>query len=75
MPDDPSVHEQALARYDIPDEELVLSRGLRGGMAVYLGAPQKATQHHDEAFLLGVVGAVMAALCAFALGAMLTGTL
>ncbi len=75
VPDDPAVHEQALAKYDIPDEELVLSRGLRGGMAVYLGAPQKATQHHDEAFLLGVVGAVMAALCAFALGAIFTGTL
>ena len=27
------------------------------------------------AFLLGIVGAVMAALCAFGLGAMLTGTL
>ncbi len=75
VPEDPSVHEEALAKYDIPDEELVLSRGLKGGMAVYLGSPQKATQHHDEAFVLGVVGAVMAALCAFALGAMLTGTL
>ena len=75
VPEDPSVHEDALAKYDIPDEELVLSRGLKGGMAVYLGSPQHATQHHDQAFLLGVIGAVMAALCAFALGAMLTGTL
>ena len=75
VPEDRSVHEEALAKYDIPDEELVLTRGLRGGMAIYLGSPQKATQHHDEAFMLGVVGAVMAALCAFALGAMLTGTL
>ena len=75
VPEDPSVHEDALAKYDIPDEELVLSRGLKGGMAVYLGSPQHATQHHDFAFLLGVIGAVMAALCAFALGAILTGTL
>ena len=75
VPEDPSVHEDALAKYDIPDEELVLSRGLKGGMAVYVGTPQRATQHHDQAFLLGVVGAVMAALCAFGLGAMLTGTL
>jgi hypothetical protein len=75
VPADPSVHEEALARYDIPDEELVLSRGLRGGMAVYLGAPERATSHHDQAFLLGVIGAVMAALCTFALVALLTGTL
>ncbi|MEX1294883.1 MAG: hypothetical protein AB1Z67_01800 [Candidatus Limnocylindrales bacterium] len=75
VPEDPSVHEDALAKYDIPDEELVLSRGLRGGMAVYLGSPEAATQHHDAAFLLGVIGAVMAALSAFGLGALLTGTL
>jgi hypothetical protein len=75
VPEDPSVHEDALAKYDIPDEELVLSRGLQGGMAIYIGTPQEATQHHDFAFLIGVIGAVMAALCAFALGAMLTGTL
>lgn len=75
VPEDPSVHEEALAKYDIPDEELVLSRGLRGGLAVYLGAPEKATQHHDEAFSLGIVGAVMAAVCTFALVAMLTGSL
>jgi len=69
------VHKDALAKYDIPDEELVLSRGLTGGMAVYLGSPEAATSHHDSAFWLGVVGAGMAALSAFGLGAMLTGTL
>ena len=74
-PEDPSLHEAALARYRIPDEELVLSRGLRGGLAVYMGTPAEATQHHDMAFLLGLIGAVMAAVCAFALGALLTGTL
>lgn len=75
VPEDPSVHEAALAKYDIPDEELVLSRGLRGGMAVYLGAPERATSHHDQAFVLGVVGAGIAAICTFALVAILTGTL
>ncbi len=75
VPQDPSVHREALEKYDIPDEELVLSRGLTGGMAIYLGAPQQATEHHDEAFLLGVVGAVMAAISTFALVAMLTGSL
>lgn len=75
VPEDPAVHEEALARYDIPDEELVLSRGLKGGMAIYVGTPADATQHHDSSFLVGILGAVMAALCAFALGAMLTGTL
>jgi hypothetical protein len=75
VPDDPQVHEDALAKYLIPDEELVLSRGLRGGMAIYMGTPTQATQHHDLAFLIGIIGAVMAALCAFALGALLTGTL
>ena len=75
VPDDPQVHEDALAKYVIPDEELVLSRGLRGGMAIYPGTPAEATQHHDTAFLVGIIGAVMAALCAFALGALLTGTL
>ena len=75
VPEDPDVHEEALAKYDIPDEELVLSRGLRGGLAIYAGTPADATSHHDFAFLLGIIGAVMAAVCAFALGAMLTGTL
>lgn len=75
VPDDPSVHKDALAKYDIPDEELVLSRGLKGGMSIYLGSPQAATQHHDSAFVLGVIGAVMAALSAFGIGAVLTGTL
>ena len=75
VPVDPEVHEEALAKYDIPDEELVLSRGLRGGLAIYAGTPADATSHHDFAFLLGIVGAVMAALCAFGLGAMLTGSL
>jgi hypothetical protein len=68
-------HRAALAKYDIPDDELVLSRGQWGQMAVYDGAPDAAVEHHDFAFALGVVGAVMAVVCALGLGALLTGTL
>lgn len=72
---DEAAHEEALAKYDIPDEELVVSRGHKGEMAVYAGAPQIAVMHHDFAFVLGVIGAVMAVLCALGLGAIVTGTL
>ena len=75
VPEDPKVHEDALEKYDIPDEELVLSRGLKGGLAIYGGTAQAATQHHDFAFIVGVIGAIMAVLCALALGIILTGTL
>ena len=68
-------HREALARYDIPDEELIVSRGQKGEMAVYAGAPQQATMHHDFAFALGVMGALMAVFCALGLGAILTGNL
>lgn len=68
-------HREALAKYDIPDEELVLSRGHKGEMAVYMGAPTQAVMHHDFAFALGVMGALMAVFCALGLGAILTGTL
>lgn len=68
-------HEEALERHDIPPEELVLARGPSGSLAVYEGAPQAATQHHDFAFFLGIVGAIMAVVCALALGAILSGSL
>jgi hypothetical protein len=68
-------HEAALEKYHIPDEELVLSRGLRGGMAIYLGTPREATGHHDFAFWVGVAGAVMAVVCTLLLGVIVTGTL
>ena len=61
-----TVKGQALAAYD--------PRGLKG-MAVYAGTPAEATRHHDFAFLVGIGGAVMAALCAFAVGAAITGSL
>jgi hypothetical protein len=44
-------------------------------MAVYEGAPTEAVMHHDFAFALGVMGAVMAVFSALGLGAILTGTL
>ncbi len=72
---DEDAHEDALVKYDIPDEELILSRGRKGEMAVYLGAPQAAVMHHDFAFALGVLGAFMAVFCGLGLGAILTGTL
>ena len=77
QPDVPSaaVHREALAKYDIPDEEMVLSRGLRGGMVIYLGTPTNATSHHDFAFWVGLIGAVMAVMCALALGVAVTGRL
>lgn len=68
-------HREAIARHDIPDDELVLSRGQNGEMAVYEGAPTEAVMHHDFAFALGVMGAVMAVFSALGLGAILTGTL
>jgi hypothetical protein len=68
-------HKAALEKYRIPDEELVLSRGLRGGLAIYLGSPQAATGHHDFAFWVGLAGAVMAVMSALSLGVMATGTL
>jgi hypothetical protein len=72
---DEDTHREALAKYDIPDEELVLSRGQKGEMAIYMGAPKEAVMHHDFAFALGVMGAFMAVFCALGLGAMLTGNL
>lgn len=74
-PQGEEAHQEVMARYDIPDEELVLSRGQTGEMAVYMGAPTEAVMHHDFAFALGVVGAVMAVFSALGLGAILTGTL
>lgn len=68
-------HEEALERHEIPPEELVVARGPGGSLAVYKGTPQVATQHHDFAFFLGIVGAVMTVACALALGAILSGSL
>ena len=72
---EPTAHEVAMDRYQIPADELVLARAPGGTLAIYRGAPQAATQQHDLAFLLGLVGAVMAVCCTLALGAVLTGTL
>jgi hypothetical protein len=71
----PEAHEQALERYRIPDESLVLTRGSGAELAIYPGTPQLATRQHDSTFLLGMVGAVMSVCCTLALGAILSGSL
>lgn len=59
--------------FDIPDEDLVLTGGRHGPLAIYAGAPLEATTHHDFAFAVGILGAGMAVLCALGLGAILSG--
>ena len=71
----PMDHEMAVERYETPADELVLARAPGGALAIYRGTPQAAAQQHDLAFLLGLVGAVMAVCCTLALGVMLAGTL
>jgi hypothetical protein len=71
---DPDTRDDFNERHDIPDEALVVSRGQRGEMAIYKGAPQEATMHHDSAFALGVMGALLTVFCALLLGAMISGS-
>ena len=71
-----TAHAAAVDRYhDVPADELVLARAPGGTLAIYRGGAQAATQQHDSAFLLGLVGAVMTVCCTLALAAMLTGSL
>ena len=53
----------------------MISRGERGEMAIYDGAPAQATMHHDFAFAMGVMGALMAVFCALGIGAIVSGGL
>jgi hypothetical protein len=69
---DPDAHRAALERYEIPNDDLVLARGSTGTFAVYKGSPVMATQHHDPAFALGLLGIALAASSALALGVMLS---
>jgi hypothetical protein len=69
---DAAVHKEALQRHVIPPGELVLGRGESGTFAIYKGAPVVAAQHHDAAFILGLVGVAMAAFSALTLGLMLS---
>jgi hypothetical protein len=81
----PDAHEAEVAdaetaaeyerRHEIPDEDLVITRGDRGDMAIYDGTPAAATTHHDFAFAMGVMGALMAVFCALGIGAILSGNL
>jgi hypothetical protein len=69
---DQAVHRAALERYRIPEDTLVLARGPGRTFAVYRGDAVAATQHHDPAFLLGLLGVGMAVVSALALGVMLS---
>jgi hypothetical protein len=69
---DPSAHQTALERHDIPRDTLVLARGGHGGFAIYKGDAMAATTHHDAAFMLGLVGIGMSTFSALALGIMLS---
>jgi hypothetical protein len=71
---DPAAYDESMAPYEIPDGSLVLAKAPGSSMAVYLGTPAIATRQHDLAFLLGIVGAVMAVASALGMGALLTGT-
>jgi hypothetical protein len=71
----PAADRAAMARYELPAEELVVAGSSDGGLAIYAGTPAAAVQRHDLAFVLGLVGAVMAVVGALALGAAVTGTL
>jgi hypothetical protein len=72
---EPGADAAARQRHQIPAHELVVARAPGGDLAIYEGAPQEATRHHDGALVLGVVGAVMAVVCTLALGATLSGGL
>ncbi|CAN5527360.1 hypothetical protein BH24CHL9_BH24CHL9_00020 [soil metagenome] len=61
-------------RHQLADDDMVISRG-HGMLAVYPRTPQLAEAHHDTAYALGVVGAVVSVICALAVGAAVTGTL
>jgi hypothetical protein len=71
----PTADRAAMARYRIPEEELVLAQSTAGELAIYAGPPAAAMQRHDMAFVLGLAGAVMAVVSALGLGASLAGTL
>jgi hypothetical protein len=72
---EPAAYEDSMESYTIPADSLVLAKAPGGSMAVYLGEPAVATRQHDLAFLLGIVGGVMAIVSALGIGALLAGTL
>jgi hypothetical protein len=71
---EPDGEPSAADRYLIPDDALVIARG-HGTLAIYAGSPSIATAHHDSAFVLGIVGAVMAVVSVAAFGFLLTSRL
>jgi hypothetical protein len=71
----PDAYDASMEPYRIPADSLVLAKAPGGSLAVYLGAPAGATQQHDLAFVLGIVGGVMAIVSALGIGALLGGSL
>jgi hypothetical protein len=72
---EPAAYEDSMESYTIPADSLVLAKAPGGSMAVYLGEPAVATRQHDLAFLLGIVGGIVAVASALGMGALLTGSL
>lgn len=64
----------ARARFEIAPDTLVLAAGPGTPLAVFAGTPGQAAGRAQDAFLLGVGGAVLAIVCAIALALSLTAT-
>jgi hypothetical protein len=72
---DPATYDESMESYAIPTDSLVLAKAPGGSLAIYFGEPAIATRQHDLAFLLGIMGAVMAIVSVLGMGALLTGSL
>jgi hypothetical protein len=59
--------ERADELFEVPAEDLVVSSGPDASLVVYAGDPVLAKAHHDQAFLIGMGGGLVAALSALAL--------
>jgi hypothetical protein len=59
--------------FEVPDHELVIGRGPHTDLAIYLGEPTEAREHHDRGFVLGLGGAMLATASALAFAVMVTG--
>ncbi len=64
---------RAERRYEIPETELVLAAGDGMSLAVYDGAPGVAAGREQDRFILGLVGAAVAIVCAIALAYLVRG--
>ena len=58
-----------------PPEQLVISSGPQGGLVVYAGDPSQARGRHDQNFMLGLGGAIMAGSAAVVLIVLVNGSM